>query len=98
MTITSLVKPADLLKRAPTDSAATGPKRRSLCLTILMDKVVQQVSILRNCSHGPRLGIIRTKDRGQSRISFEYLHHSFDRPGWNNNISVHEEDDLAPGM
>jgi hypothetical protein len=64
MAITSLVKTADIFERAPTNSAAASPKRRSLRVSLLVDEVVKQVAILGNRSLGPRLSVIRTEDSG----------------------------------
>src|SRR5215510_8452107 len=95
---TPLVKAAHLLKHRATDSAATGPERRCLRLTVLVHEVMEQVAILGDHALGPRPGIVRAKDSRQVWMRCIHLGHTADCFRRDDDVGVNEEQNVAPRM
>src|SRR5215510_12627077 len=93
---TPLVKAAHLLKHRATDSAATGPERRCLRLTVLVHEVMEQVAILGDHTLGPGSGIVGAEDSREVWMLLEHLCHTANRFGGDDDVGVNEEENVAP--
>jgi hypothetical protein len=93
-----LVETTHLVEHRTADCAAPSPKGRSLRVAVLMHEVVEKVPILRDYTFGPGDGIIRAENGGHIRMlleRFSYAPYCF----WSDdNVRVHEEQDVALGV
>jgi hypothetical protein len=91
-----LVKTSDFLKYAAADRTASGPERRSLRITVLMNEMMEQVSILRDDVPGSGRGIIGAKDSIQLWMLFEYLCNAAHGSGRQEDVCIDKKEDLPP--